>query len=73
MTMQTFTIHIESDNPEAEGIVREAARSIACEIDWGGECAGSITALNTFGKVPVVASGAEHLCSWAMEPGEEES
>ena len=63
---RTFTITIETDNPDGEAIVSEAARTIACQLDWGDQYTTGIEAVeeHPFPAQPTYIAGYE------MEPGE---
>ena len=61
-----FQIAITSTHPDAEQIARKAAEKVACEVDWGCDQYATVEAVEMGSGVPV------HLCSWAMEPGEED-
>ncbi len=57
--MSRFVITIDTDNPDALAIVREATERIACQLDWGEH------------NTEIIATTEnEHIASYFMEPGE---
>lgn len=63
---RTFTISIKSTHPDAYLIVREATRTIACNLDWGDDQFCSIEAVETF-----EGANPAYLAGYEMEPGDD--
>lgn len=59
-----FVIRISSTHPDAEAIVREATRKIACEVGWGDDQFASIETTEEHGIDP-----PSYLAGYEMEPG----
>lgn len=62
--MRTFEIRIESDYPDAENALREAAEKVACEVGWGDDNTTSIEVVETFEN-----GYPTYIYGWEFEPG----
>lgn len=63
-----YIIEVVTDNPDGDDIIRDAARKIACELDWGGE---NTTRIEVTGDGIGWDTTPRYLAGYEMEPGEE--